>query len=137
MTPPPNRGLSVLVCDDERDLAEELGEFLTGLGWTVTVCHSGREAERLLAEGLAPACLLTDLRLGDMDGSRLVAAARQLPEAIRPHIMVIITGNILSSATRQSLGADLLRLKPVDPVLLAEDIEAFLLDTSDAGLRAR
>ena len=65
-------GKSVLICDDERDLAEELGEFLEGLGWGVTVCNAGREAERLLVSGHAPACLLTELRLGDKDGSGLI-----------------------------------------------------------------
>jgi CheY-like chemotaxis protein len=120
-------GKSVLICDDERDLADELGEFLEGLGWGVTVCNTGRDAERLLVSGLAPACLLTDLRLGDMDGARLVAVARHLPQSIRPRVIVVITGNILGCDTKASLNADLLRLKPIDPVTLAQDMEDLLL----------
>jgi CheY-like chemotaxis protein len=119
-------GKSVLICDDELDLAEELGEFFTSLGWTVTVCNTGHEAMQLLQSGLAPACLLTDLRLGDMDGTRLVEVARRLPEPVRPHLVVVITGNILGCGTRASLDADLLLLKPIDPVTLAQDMEEML-----------
>lgn len=123
---PRQAGKSVLICDDELDLAEELGEFFASLGWTVTVCNTGHEAVRLLQSGLAPACLLTDLRLGDMDGARLVEVARHLPEPVRPLLVVVITGNILGCATRASLDADLLRLKPIDPVTLAQDMEEML-----------
>lgn len=129
---------SILICDDEQDLAEELGEFFTSLGWSVTVCNAGREAARLLQAGLAPACLLTDLRLGDTDGSLLVSLARRLPEPIRPRVVVVITGNILGCATKASLGADLLRLKPIDPVTLAQDMEEILSRAGDdARLQAR
>jgi CheY-like chemotaxis protein len=124
---------SVLLCDDEKDLAEELGEYLAGLGWRVSVCNSGREAERLLLGGLAPACLLSDLRLGDMDGSRLLATARALPDFIRPRLFVVITGNILASASKQLLGADLLLLKPIDPAMLAQDMEDMLVDRVRGG----
>ncbi len=118
---------TLLLCDDEKDLAEELGEYFSETGWRVNICNSGREAERLLFEGLAPECLLTDLRLGDMDGSRLVAMAHALPTLIRPRLMVVITGNILGCATKHNLGVDILRLKPVDPVMLAQEMEDMLL----------
>ncbi len=118
---------TLLLCDDEKDLAEELGEYFSETGWRVNICNSGREAERLLFEGLAPECLLTDLRLGDMDGSRLVAMAHALPALIRPRLMVVMTGNILGSATKHTLGVDILRLKPVEPVMLAQEMEDMLL----------
>lgn len=118
---------SALICDDERDLADELGEFFDALGWSVTVCYGGFEANRLLASGLAPDCLLTDLCLGDLDGSRVVASARLLPVPIRPLVLIIITGNILGSATKESLDVDLLYQKPVDPIALAKNIEEILL----------
>lgn len=118
---------SLLLCDDEKDLAEELGEFFAECGWTVHICNTGREAERLLLEGLAPDCLMTDLRLGDMDGSLLVATAKSLPAAIRPRITVVITGNILGSASKQNLGVDILRLKPIDPARLAQEMDDMLL----------
>ena len=122
---------TLLLCDDEKDLAEELGEFFTETGWSVIICNSGWEAERLLLEGLAPGCLMTDLRLGDMDGSRLVATAHGLPAPIRPRMMVVITGNILGSATKQSLGVDILRLKPIDPVMLAQEMEDILFSRTN------
>ncbi|MFM9856919.1 response regulator [Pseudoxanthobacter sp. M-2] len=117
---------SLLLCDDETDLAEELGEFFAESGWVVRICNTGGEAERLLVEGLAPDCLMTDLRLGDMDGSRLVATARSLPAAIRPRLTVVITGNILGSASKENLGVDILRLKPIDPAMLAQEMEDML-----------
>ena len=126
------RRKSLLLCDDETDLADELGEFFAESGWAVRICNTGRDAERLLVEGLAPDCLMTDLRLGDMDGSRLVATARSLPASIRPRLTVVITGNILGSASKENLDVDILRLKPIDPAMLAQEMEDMLYSkTSD------
>jgi CheY-like chemotaxis protein len=116
-------GRSILVCDDEAELAEELGEFFGGHGWRVRVSASAIEAEDVLQAGFAPTCLLTDLRLADVDGAALVAFARNLPPELRPEFVAVITGHVVDSIEAADLGADLLYVKPAEPFEILADIE--------------
>jgi PAS domain S-box-containing protein len=70
----------VLIVEDKRVVARDVGEHLTRLGYSVAgVTASGEEAVRL-AEGLRPDLVLMDIRLeGDTDG---VEAARQIRERL-------------------------------------------------------
>jgi DNA-binding response OmpR family regulator len=130
------RERSILVCDDEVELAEELGEFFGSLGWRVAVSRSAAEAEEKLRSGFAPTCLLTDLRLSDLDGAALVAIARRLPAALRPAIVAVITGHVVDSIEAADLGADLLYVKPAEPFDILADIER-LTSTSAPTASAR
>jgi DNA-binding response OmpR family regulator len=117
------RERSILVCDDEVELAEELGEFFGSHGWRVAVSGSAAEAEQTLQSGFAPTCLLTDLRLADVDGEALVAFARKLPSPLRPAVVAVITGHVVDSIEATDLGADLLYVKPAEPFDILADIE--------------
>ncbi|MBS7538417.1 response regulator [Ancylobacter lacus] len=116
----------MLICDDEIDLAQELGEFFANEGWEVEVCVSGTQAIRLLQGGLAPQVLLTDLRIGTFNGVEVVAAARQLPAGSRPAVTVILTGHVVGSAVAADFACDLLYAKPVDPDLLLREVVSLL-----------
>jgi DNA-binding response OmpR family regulator len=117
-----SEGRSILVCDDEPELAEELGEFLSASGWDTHVCVSGREAQRLLAGGLAPTCLLTDLRMADFDGADLISAARGLAPAARPRVIAVMTGHVVDRVGAADVGADVLYIKPIDVDALLRDL---------------
>ncbi|WP_198376261.1 putative bifunctional diguanylate cyclase/phosphodiesterase [Neoroseomonas rubea] len=84
--------LSVLVVDDEKELAEELADGLIEAGLPTRIASSAPEALRLLAEAPDIAVIVTDVRMPGGDGfslaSRLVAGAR--PETARR--VVIMTG---------------------------------------------
>ena len=41
---------TVLVCDDEKDIAQALKIYLSAEGYNVLLAHNGEEALRLLAE---------------------------------------------------------------------------------------
>ena len=114
---------SILVCDDEPELASELGEFFEASQWSVIVSVSAAAARSLLAGGFAPTCLLTDLRLGDGTGSDLIAFARALPAQRRPGVIALITGHCAEPDGTNSHGADLCYHKPVDPFRIIADIE--------------
>lgn len=117
------RDHSILICDDEEEIVEELAEFFYGYGWRVRLCFSAEDAKRILLEGGRPDLLLTDLRLNDVDGSSLVRFSRGLPAGMRPQLHAIMTGYVVESTTAEDLGADVLYLKPVDPLALIEDVE--------------
>ena len=61
---PPRR---ILVVDDNRDAAETLGAFLSALGATVSVVHSGPAALEIL-DDFDPDAVLLDIGMPEMDG---------------------------------------------------------------------
>jgi DNA-binding NtrC family response regulator len=88
---------SILVVDDDRDVASTVSEYLTREGHTVILAHSGRDGLTRLREG-AVALLLVDLRLPDMDGIEVMHAAQRAPN---PPEIVVITGYATVSSAVQ------------------------------------
>ena len=130
-----SRERSVIVCDDELELAQELGEFFESNGWRVLVVGSCTEVQKALVGGYAPSCLITDLRLGPTDGGALVRYACQLPASLKPQITVVITGHATDPASVGKFGADLLYFKPVDPFVVLEEVEALLVGPAAVASR--
>ncbi|WP_425104828.1 response regulator [Ancylobacter sp.] len=121
-----NAAPSMLICDDEEELAHELGEYFASLGWRVALAITAEEAIGQLRGGLAPQVLITDLRIGAVDGRLVVAEARALPPALRPAMVIIITGHVMHNVTATDLDSDFLYVKPVDPTDVLDDIGSFL-----------
>lgn len=121
-----NATRSMLICDDEEELAHELGEYFASLGWHVALAITAEEAIAQLRGGLAPQVLITDLRIGAVDGRQVVAEARALPPALRPALVIIITGHVMHNVTAADLDSDFLYVKPVDPTEVLDDIGSFL-----------
>jgi CheY-like chemotaxis protein len=66
----------VLIVDDNRDLAENLGEVLTDEGYECAVAYdAGSAIDRILAKQFD--VVITDLRMTPRDGLAVVGAARQ------------------------------------------------------------
>jgi len=124
-------GHSMLLCDDEPALAEEIAEFFTSLGWSVRTCADGLAAERLLSGGLAPSCLVTDLHMPGGGGEMLLAVVRSLPREKQPAVVAVMTGHVLEGSTAAAFGADLLYRKPADPFVMAEDLAGRLRAPAD------
>ena len=82
-------GLKVLVIDDDRAHAETLAESLERVGYECVVATSGAAGARRIEEEDYDV-ILTDLRMGDMDGLAILRKAKQAaPEAQ----VVVITGH--------------------------------------------
>lgn len=116
--------LSILICDDEVELADELAEYLEAMGWSVRVVTRGPEAEVMLQAGIRPECLLTDLRVLDYNGADLIALARSLPAERRPLVIGAMTGHLDDGVTAADLGADVIFFKPIDVDTLSRDLMA-------------
>ena len=67
---------SVLVVDDEQGILESLGILLRNAGFTTYTAHGGRAGLEQLAS-LQPDIVLTDVRMPDVGGVEILAAARQ------------------------------------------------------------
>jgi CheY-like chemotaxis protein len=80
----------VLVVDDDEDLRDIVVETLQGAGYVATAAPGGVAALRMMGEG-APALVLSDLLMREMDGRELLARARQLLGASMPPF-VFLTG---------------------------------------------
>jgi DNA-binding NtrC family response regulator len=83
-----NSGTTLLLVDDDRQLAESMADWLREIGYEVLCTPSIEPAKRFLAKK-SPQLLLTDLRLGGEDGMELVRyCAKKCPKTIP----LVITG---------------------------------------------
>jgi DNA-binding response OmpR family regulator len=102
---------SVLVVDDNQDLAENIAEILSLRGFIATVATSAEEALPMaLPEG--PELLVTDFRLPGMTGAELVQQIRRQRQAVRAIVISAFTDDLTVAAAKDA-GAEFLA-KPVD-----------------------
>jgi two-component system response regulator HydG len=101
----------VLVVDDDAAHAESIGEALEASGYTSQVVHSGAAALEALSEE-APDIVLTDLRMADVDGMAILAAAREAGYV--EVIMITGHGSVESAVEAMAAGAAHYLTKPVN-----------------------
>ncbi len=114
---------TVLIVEDDADLAGALDEFLTNEGYATDVERNGERAvERILEE--APAAVILDLNLPDADGFEVC-------RKVRPDYMgaiIMLTGSKGDNDHIEGLeaGADDYVTKPVSTPLLLARLKALL-----------
>lgn len=119
----PNR---ILICDDERPLAEELSEFFRLVGWETITAGSYDEAVLALLSGEPVHCLLTDRAMPEVSGDYLAAFAFGLPRERRPLVIAVMTG-VPSGQDEDNVDIDALHVsKPFDPAALEARFSQFL-----------
>ncbi|MBU0493385.1 MAG: response regulator [Chloroflexi bacterium] len=125
MTQPKPR---LLVVDDEPTVLFLLGRLLSQQ-YDVTTCPDGQTALHWL--NTAPFDLIiTDLRLPDVTGLDILSAARALPDASRPAVIIITGYASMDSAVQATNdGASAYVLKPIEP--------AYFLGTISRTLETR
>jgi signal transduction histidine kinase len=107
-------GRSILVVDDEPEVAEVVAESLRGQGHHVDVALGGMAGLALIARGHYD-LILSDVKMPDLDGKALFREVRGLDPALARHF-VFTTGDGLSSETQgffEKTGVPILR-KPFD-----------------------
>ena len=78
----------ILVVDDDRNLADNLVEYLTKLGYQATATYGGREAVSRFEEESFQ-LVLTDLMMPEMGGLEVLEALKALDSRV---IVLVITG---------------------------------------------
>ncbi len=91
----------VLIVDDEAEIAELIGEMLSGAGYEVMTAESGAVALAMIAEARFDA-IVSDLHMPDIDGAQLWREVRQSQPALARR-MLFVTGDTLSPIARQFL----------------------------------
>ena len=118
--------VSILVVDDEADVAELFRQqFRREVRQGVYVMHfaqSGEAALKMLAEGICPELVLSDINLPGMDGLTLLGEIkRQSPDL--PVMMVTAYGDEDRRRVAVERGAADFLAKPVDFQALKQQLE--------------
>ena len=114
----------LLLIDDDQELCELLGSWLTQEGFVVRACHDGQSARKALAEQ-APAAVVLDVMLPDGSGLELLKQLRS-EHAELPVLMLSARGEPLDRILGLELGADDYQAKPCDPRELTARLRAVL-----------
>jgi len=95
--------VSILILDDERAIAELLGEMLGLLGYHAELCHSGQQALDVLAQEDFDV-VLSDFRMPMMDGQEFYKRAIKIKPGMARRF-VFLTGDVVSEDTRDFLSS--------------------------------
>jgi len=101
---------TVLVVDDDRDLARLMAKFLKLEGFDAAEAYNGQEALKYLRDGGDASVILLDLRMPVMDGWAFRREQKQDP-ALAGIPVVVLTG--IEGDHEQDLGAAAAFHKPV------------------------
>jgi two-component system phosphate regulon response regulator OmpR len=121
---------SLLIVDDDREIREELGSYLTHYGMEVAAAGSAVEAEKLLAERDFDVVLL-DLWLGGENGFDVLRQMRKTSQI--PCIMITAQDEVTDKVVGLELGADDYLIKPVNLRELLARIRALMRRTRPSG----
>jgi signal transduction histidine kinase/CheY-like chemotaxis protein len=116
-------GKTLLVVDDEPDIANLIRRYFEKAGYSVEIAHTANEAYRLARE-LHPDLITLDISLPDTDGFTVLEWLKNDPSTAQ--IPVVVLSVIDDSARGKLLGAvDYLR-KPIQEDALVERVGAIL-----------
>lgn len=96
---------NILVCDDEKDIVEALGIYLSAEGYQVTKAYNGQEACEKLKTGDVQLVLM-DIMMPVMDGLTATKTIRALdrPDA-RTIPIIAMTANAFEEDAKKCLAA--------------------------------
>ncbi len=118
----------ILVIDDDMDICHLLKKFLSKNNYEVMTAHNGEMGLKLLEEN-QPDLVMTDFRLGDMDGSEVITAIKSR----MPHVpILVITGysDIRIAVNVMKLGALDYITKPLLPQEILMTIQRAIVVSS-------
>ncbi|MDB5804737.1 MAG: hypothetical protein JWN73_2059 [Betaproteobacteria bacterium] len=123
----PARSALVLVVEDDPIQAKIIGKFLERDGHQVRVAHTGEAAQAALREKPAPALVLLDVDLPDMDGFALLEQIRAQRGTQNPRV-IMVTGHAARADIAKGvvLGADGYLTKPFRPEMLKQAVSHLL-----------
>jgi CheY-like chemotaxis protein len=113
---------AVLVVEDDHDTREAFILLAASAGLDVVAVENGREALRMLREGLRPCLIVLDMAMPEMDGFEF--RRQQMADATLAKLPVAVMsgGGWATEADARKLGLTLFLRKPVEP---AELLRAF------------
>ena len=128
-----DRPVRVLLVDDEEEVRENVGEFLTGQGYDVVEAGDGEEA---LAKSFTekPDLILLDLRLPKVDGFQVCQTLKGNPiTSVIPIIMITALNATSQKVKGIEYGADDYIEKPFDLEELAARVKMVMRRAQAVG----
>jgi CheY-like chemotaxis protein len=111
---------TVLVVEDDRELAGVLADALSEYGYRVECAHDGAGAlARLQSE--RPAAIILDLLMPEMDGLEFLGSRRH-DQALSSIPVIVLTGQRGMTHKARALDADVVLEKPVKLLMLVDAI---------------
>lgn len=124
----PIRLVDSLVVDDDLDAVEELVECLTRAGLSCLAAGDGWQALQLLADGVRPRVVVSDLRMPELNGLEFAERLGRQAEGDRPEIIFVSGHAGFDDAVEAlRLGARDLLTKPIDGPKLVRAVKSALL----------
>ncbi len=123
--------ITILLVDDEEINVQNVGHFLDHNGFLVTTATSGNEALKLLSLSHFD-LVITDLKMGDVDGVQVMNVAKELHPEIE---VIIVTGyaTVDSAVDAMSQGAFYYLPKPIK----LKELHALVLKATEKTLLRR
>lgn len=122
---------TVLVCDDDREIAAAVDIYLTAEGYTVLQAYDGFEALDVLQKHPEVQLILMDVMMPRLDG---VHATMKIREAWNiPIIMLSAKGEDNDKILGLNIGADDYMTKPFNPMELIARVRSQLRRYTDFG----
>lgn len=123
--------ITVLLVDDEEINVQNVGHFLEHQGFIVTAATSGNEALNLLNQYHFD-LVITDLKMGDVDGVQVMKTAKELHPEIE---VIIVTGyaTVNSAVDAMAQGAFYYLPKPIK----LKELHALVLKATEKTLLRR
>ncbi len=116
-----NQSFSVLIIDDDNDVADALGTILEREGYQIKIVNSGLDAIDASKKNNYNIALI-DIVLPDMNG---IVLLKKLNEGVPRIRKIIVTGHATldNAVNALNLGADAYLMKPVNPKVLLRAIK--------------
>ena len=116
----------LLIIEDDARLSQMVADYLTQSGFAVEQAGHAQQGLARLQSDPAPALVILDLMLPDVDGLEVCRRIRQLPgeEAHTPVLMLTAKGDPMDRVLGLEIGADDYLSKPFEPRELLARIRA-------------
>ncbi|MFM7426726.1 MAG: response regulator transcription factor [Elainella sp.] len=117
---------TILIVEDEAEIARFTQQLLEKEGFVCQVCRDGATAVRYFQD-LLPDLVMLDLGLPDLDGLEVCTRIRKLAGSKDPYILMLTAkGEEIDRVIGLSTGADDYVVKPFSPIELVARVRALL-----------
>jgi DNA-binding response OmpR family regulator len=119
-----NSGPSVLIVEDDKELAAGLRDLLDSSGFRVAISATPRDAIQKLTYQQFQ-CVVLDMKLAGGSGEAVISFMRD-PKGMNHRTPILVTSGTLDSIVIKRIGneVDGVLVKPVDPAALVERVKA-------------
>jgi CheY-like chemotaxis protein/DNA-binding MarR family transcriptional regulator len=122
---PDRNNIDVLVVDDDTAAIEELVEYLSRAHLKCRAATDGWAALKMLADGVRPTVVVTDLRMPELTGMEFAERLKNIVAADRPEIIFVSGDARFDDAIAAiRLGARDMLVKPVEGPKLVQAVKA-------------